>query len=113
MLFVAAGAAAVTTGLTIASGVDTLSAFHTYEASPTTGNLSAGQARQTRTNVGIGVSAGLAALTVAGTIWWAAGRRARGGEVSVGIQSPGDDGAPTGRSRALPHAPGLAARWRF
>jgi hypothetical protein len=109
MLVVAAGATAVSVGLTIASGVDTLSALHTYEARPTTENLWAGQARQARTNVGIGVSAGLAALTVAGTIWWAAARPARSGVVAIGITRL----APLRSAPHLAPPPGLAVRWRL
>jgi hypothetical protein len=97
LLLVGAGATAVATGLTVASGVDTLSALHAYDASPTTANLADGRARQLRTNIGIGVSAGLGALTVAGTIWWAARRSpARGAQVSLGL-------GPAG----------LLSRWRF
>jgi hypothetical protein len=97
LLLVGAGATAVATGLTIASGVDTLSALHRYDASPTTANLADGQARQTHTNVGVGVSAGLGALTLAGTIWWAALRRpVPDTQISLGL-------GPAG----------LLARWRF
>jgi hypothetical protein len=95
LLFVGAGATAVATGLTIASGVDTLSALHRYDASPTTANLADGQTRQMRTNIGIGASAALGALTLAGTIWWAA-RRTPAPQVSLGL-------GPAG----------LLGRWRF
>jgi hypothetical protein len=99
LLLVGAGATAVATGLTIASGVDTLSALHTYDASPTSANLADGRARQLRTNIGIGVSAGLGALTVAGTIWWAA------------LRSPPKRSA---KAISLGLGPaGLLARWRF
>jgi hypothetical protein len=85
MLVVAAGATGVAAALTVASGVDTLAALRTYDASPTTANLADGHARQTRTNVGIGVSAGLAAITGAATIWWAVGRAGAPAPVTVSL----------------------------
>jgi hypothetical protein len=105
LLLVLAGATAVATGLTIASGVDTLSALHRYDAGPTTGNLADGEARQTRTNVGIGVSAGLGALTLAGTIWWAS-LRPSGTPVSQALR-----GATLVSLGVAPG--GLSGRWRF
>ncbi len=61
--FVGAGLTAVAGGLTIWSGVDTLGQRSTFDAAPTQANLDEGKSRQTRTNVFIGVTAGLAALT--------------------------------------------------
>src|SRR5262249_51859603 len=89
MLVVAASATAITTGLTSASGAAPLPALRPADAAPTAEPPGGGQARQERTNGGIGVPAGLAALTFAGTFWWAAARRPRGAEVSVGIAPPG------------------------
>lgn len=47
------------------SGVDALAGVDAYEADPTMEALEAGQSRERRTNVLIGVTAGLAAVTIA------------------------------------------------
>ncbi|HEY1956484.1 MAG TPA: hypothetical protein VGH28_12755 [Polyangiaceae bacterium] len=57
------GVTAVAAGLLIASSVDTLSQRSTFDASPTQANLDTGLADQTRTNVLLGVTLGLAVLT--------------------------------------------------
>jgi hypothetical protein len=61
---------AVALGITIGLGVDTLNARSTYDAAPTQENLDAGRAKQTRTNVLLGVTLGLAALTGAAAIFF-------------------------------------------
>ncbi|AKF08592.1 tetratricopeptide repeat protein [Sandaracinus amylolyticus] len=55
---------AISGGVLTWSGIDTLDGVDAYETSPTPEGLSDGQARETRTNVLIGVTAGLAAVTV-------------------------------------------------
>jgi hypothetical protein len=62
-------ATAVALGITIGLGVDTLNAKSTYDAAQTQENLDAGRAKQTRTNVLLGVTLGLAALTGAAAIF--------------------------------------------
>jgi hypothetical protein len=52
-------------GITVWSGFDTLSQKDAFEKSPTQNNLDVGHQKQTRTNVLIGASAGVAALTAA------------------------------------------------
>jgi hypothetical protein len=64
-----AGATAVALGFTIASGVDTMNALSTFEADKSTENLESGRGKELRTNVLIGVTAGLAAITAATAIW--------------------------------------------
>lgn len=56
--------------LTIWSGVDTLSALDDFKALPTQTNLDAGQSKQTRTNVLLGVTLGVAALTGAAALFF-------------------------------------------
>jgi hypothetical protein len=53
----------VIAGLATWSGLDTLSTLHAFEAAPTQQTLDAGRAQEVRTNVLIGFSLGLAALT--------------------------------------------------
>ena len=61
---VAAALALGAGGLTVWSGMDTLSLRDSFKLSPTQANLDNGRSAQLRTNVFIGVSAGLAAVTV-------------------------------------------------
>ena len=61
---VACGATAVAGGLLTWSGVDTLSGVPAYRANPTAAGLADGQSRESRTDVLIGVTAGLAATAV-------------------------------------------------
>lgn len=63
-------ATALFLGLTIWSGVDTLNAKSDFDASPTPENLELGQGKQTRTNVLLGVTLSLAALTGAAAIFF-------------------------------------------
>jgi hypothetical protein len=53
----------VLTGLTVWSGLDTMSTLHTFEATPTQGGLDSGRSEEVRTNVLLGASLGAAALT--------------------------------------------------
>jgi hypothetical protein len=57
------GVTAVSAGFLIWSGVDTLGQRSTFDANPTQANLDAGKSDQTRTNVLLGVTLGLAVLT--------------------------------------------------
>ncbi|HEX7601242.1 MAG TPA: hypothetical protein VF316_06535 [Polyangiaceae bacterium] len=67
---VGAGLTAVGLGLTIWSGLDTLAQRQTFESSQTQLNLDDGRAKQLRTNVFIGVTAGVAALTTVAAIFF-------------------------------------------
>lgn len=60
-----AGLSAVATGVTVAFAVDTQNARSRFDDAPSLEAFDDGRARQTRTNVLIGVSAGLWALTAA------------------------------------------------
>jgi hypothetical protein len=53
----------VTAGVTVWSGLDTLSTLDAYKAHPTRAILESGRSEEIRTNVLIGVSSGLAAIT--------------------------------------------------
>ncbi len=91
--FVAGGAAlaAAGAGVTVWSGLDTLSALHMFNAHPTSSNLSDGKSAETRTNVLLGATLGVAALTGAFAVWvvdWRAGASARV-RVSTGLSFVG------------------------
>jgi tetratricopeptide (TPR) repeat protein len=66
---VGGGLTAVGLGLTIWSGLDTLAQRQTFESSQTQLNLDDGRSKQLRTNVFIGVTAGVAALTTVAAIF--------------------------------------------
>jgi hypothetical protein len=75
-------------GLTIWSGTDTLSARDTFDAAMTEENLQSGRAKQTRTNVLLGVTLGVAALTGAAAIFFVDWSGSKGGaKVALGFQS--------------------------
>jgi len=57
------GATAVAGGFLIWSGVDTVGQRSTFDANPTQANLDTGKADETRTNVLLGITVGLAVLT--------------------------------------------------
>ncbi len=61
---VALGLTAVAGGVLVWSGVDALDGVPAYEAAPTPAGLADGQGRELRTNVLIGVTAGLAVTTL-------------------------------------------------
>ena len=63
--FVGLGLTAAAGGVLTWSGIDTLGAYDDYEAAPTQSGLDDGRDRQLRTNVLIGVTAGLGAATAA------------------------------------------------
>ncbi|MDI3289146.1 hypothetical protein [Polyangium sp. 15x6] len=85
---VASGAATlVGAGLMMWSGVDTLSARSDFDAAPSWDKLYEGRDKQFRTNVLIGVSLGLGAITgVLGSIWLVGDR---GKDVKVGFGAKG------------------------
>jgi hypothetical protein len=81
------GLTVAVTGITIWSGVDTLSTRQSFLANPTQGTLDSGRFDQLRTNVLLGVSIGLAALTAATAIFlvdWG-GPRAEATALRVGL----------------------------
>jgi hypothetical protein len=63
VLLIGGGLTAVSLGVTIWSGLDTQSQKTTFTNAPTQQNLDDGRSKEARTNVMIGVTAGLAALT--------------------------------------------------
>lgn len=65
VFWIGVGATAAITGVTIWSGVDTLSHAREYEAMPTDAGLDAGRSRELRTNVLIGAACALAVGTAA------------------------------------------------
>lgn len=62
--FIGAGLTAVGAGVTIWSGLDTLKQKDSFDARPTQSNLDEGHSRQSRTNVLLAVTGGLAVATV-------------------------------------------------
>jgi hypothetical protein len=70
VVFVASAAlAAGATGFAIGFGLDTLKERDSFDASPSRESFDAGRDKQARTNVAIGVAAGLWALTAVTGIW--------------------------------------------
>jgi hypothetical protein len=71
-------------GFAIWSGLETLDTLNAFNARPTPGNLEEGQTRQTRTNVLIGTTAGLALLTGSAAVFFVrwGGKE---GQVAVGV----------------------------
>ncbi|MDI1443396.1 hypothetical protein [Polyangium sp. 6x1] len=85
---VASGAATlVSAGLVVWSGVDTLIARSDYDAAPSWDKLYEGRDKQFRTNVLVGVSLGLGAVTGALGSLWLMGRS--GKDVKVGLGAKG------------------------
>ncbi|MGH7298774.1 MAG: tetratricopeptide repeat protein [Polyangiaceae bacterium] len=82
-------------GITVWSGLDTLQQKDAFDRSPTQNNLDVGHQKQTRTNVLVGATAGVAALTAAVAFvlvdWHAGGARekapAPGVQVGAGLGS--------------------------
>jgi hypothetical protein len=75
----------VAVAATIASGLSTLSALDAFNASPTASNFAAGQSRQARTNVLLGVSIGLGVMTTSTAIWFTDWHAAAHGDVRLGL----------------------------
>jgi hypothetical protein len=63
VVIVGAGATVLAGGFMIWSGVDTTSQRNTFNASPTQANLDTGRSDEARTNVLVGITAGLAVVT--------------------------------------------------
>ncbi|MRG98445.1 hypothetical protein GF068_42010 [Polyangium spumosum] len=85
-LAVGGAATVVSAGILVWSGVDTLAALDDFHAAPSWDKLYDGRDKQLRTNVLLGVSFGLGAITGALGSYWLAGRS--GGEVKVGLAPP-------------------------
>jgi hypothetical protein len=77
----------VAVAATIASGVSTLAARDTFDASPTASNLASGQAMQARTNILLGVSIGLGAMTTATAVWLVDWRGSTRSSARLGIRA--------------------------
>lgn len=85
---IGAGVTAVLLGATIGSGVDTLNAKSDFDMSPTQTLLTDGRAKQSRTNILLGVTLGAAALTAVAAIWlvrW----ESPGASAKVGLDAGG------------------------
>jgi hypothetical protein len=80
-------ATALFLGITVWSGIDTLNAKSDYDALPNQENLDIGRGKQTRTNVLLGVTLGVAALTGAAAVFFVDwGKRGPlEGEAKVGL----------------------------
>ena len=85
VFYASAGLAAVASGFTIWSGLDTVHRRSEFNASPTSAGLNDGQAAESRTNVLFYVSAGLAVLSAATAIWLVDWRGSARAAVQVGI----------------------------
>lgn len=74
-------------GALVWSGLDTVNARKLYPASPTKENFDAGKFKQLRTNVLIGVTSGLGALTLLSAVFtdWHGGASAKGSTVGLGV----------------------------
>jgi hypothetical protein len=87
VVFVEAGVTLAVAGVTLWSGLDTLSTLRTFNATPTQRTLDAGRTEEVRTNVLLGASIGLAAVTGITAIWLVDWHR-RGGNTAV-LVGPG------------------------
>lgn len=85
VLLVGGGLTAGAGAVLVWSGVDTVNQKKSFDAAPTQGKLDAGRSKQTRTNVLIGVTAGLATLTAATAIFLVDWHRGDNKKVEVGL----------------------------
>jgi hypothetical protein len=85
VLLVGGGLTAGAGAVLIWSGVDTVNQKKLFDAAPTQGKLDAGRSKQTRTNVMIGVTAGLATLTAATAIFLVDWHSGDNKKVEVGL----------------------------
>lgn len=69
VVIIGAGATVVAGGFLLWSGLDTTGQRNTFDASPTQANLDTGKSDELRTNVLLGVTLGLAAITAITTIF--------------------------------------------
>ncbi len=88
VFWTALGLTAAVGGVLTWSGIDTRSGVDAYEANPTPAALAAGQDKELRTNILIGVTGGLAATTAILAIFTDWGDDDQGTRASVGL-SPG------------------------
>ncbi len=84
VVWVGAGLTLGATGVAVWSGIDTLDAKKSFDASPTQTQLDDGHSKETRTNVVIAVSAGLFVATAATAIWLVDWRAKENVRVGVG-----------------------------
>ena len=85
VVYVGAGLTVVSAGLSVVSGLDVLNQKSTFDKDQSQANLDAGKSKQLRTNILLGVTAGLAVLTGVCAIWlvdWRGGSRR---QVQVGL----------------------------
>jgi hypothetical protein len=102
VFYVAAGLTVIAGGVAIWSGIDTLNERSAFDQNPTQDSLDRGKDKQLRTNVLIGVTAGLGLFSTISALWlvdWKGNDRS----VKVGMSFAGP-GGPT---------PGLTARGTF
>ncbi len=85
-LVVSGAATLASAGIVVWSGLDTLAARRDFDAAPTADKLDVGQDKQTRTNVLLGVTLGLGAITGALGSFWLVGRGAN--EVAFSFVPP-------------------------
>jgi hypothetical protein len=89
VVFVAGAAlTVVASAVAVGFGVDTLNERAEFDASPSAARFDAGQAKQTRTNVAIGVAAGLGVLTAVTGLWlvdWSGKRSDRERRVGLAV----------------------------
>jgi predicted nucleic acid-binding protein len=92
---VGAGLTALGAGLVIWSGLETLGQRSTFDKVPTQQNLDAGRSMETRTNVLLGVTIGLAVVTGITAIFtdWGSKKKEQSARVVVGPGSLGVEGA--------------------
>lgn len=97
VVWVGAGLTAVSAGVLVWSGLDTLSARDAYVNAPTESGYNDGVGRELRTNVLIGVTAALGVATAAGALFltdWSGARRTRSAHVApFALPHPGGGAA--------------------
>jgi hypothetical protein len=86
---------AITAGLAIWSGFDTLSQKTTFNAAPTQDNLDSGRSKESRTNVIVGASAGVGVFTLAAAVFLVDWHATSSGEKQPSDQPGGDPGTVT------------------
>jgi len=84
VVLVEGGLTVLATGFTVWSGLDTLAERNRFDSAPSRDRFDRGRAKQLRTNVAIGVSIALAAITAA-TALWLVDWRGDATRISVGV----------------------------
>jgi tetratricopeptide (TPR) repeat protein len=69
VVYVGGAVTVVLAGVMVWSGLNTLSQKDAFDSAPTQANLDDGHSRQTRTNILLGVTAGVAVLTTVAAVW--------------------------------------------